>query len=417
MLELLEDYSFFIEGSSGGTVGTSTAIRNRRRYLFDEEYIENGCQPIVYEDDVGDDDVLYPPYPRGTAVDDTIGTYSTNYAAAAIAFVGAIILWMVLNKKKRQNNDNGGTTTTMMMIYYSLIWYLILFGISYTLAGINHQVVTNDYEGFDTSNFYLSRLSYCCALLSAIGFIITILNLKQLLVVQLRVSTTTTKKPDGDDDGVEDSTAAAGSGIICSKQNILRNVVVVVILSLCAIATLVIPNHRHSLLFAALIIVVIALLVAIYCTVMTIKCYCCSNRKEDDPNTTTTGGGGGEDVSNSIVVVTTTAKRTTKNGESNNSNNNGDITSTNNDNNTKNKKKSIGLIYCLFMISQYVLICGIVIQQVYSPVCGLPKAYEECFINCPFPQPNKYNHNFYYHLLQGISILFVIYGGYKVLQL
>ena len=212
-LELLEDYYsfFYIEGSSSGssangllmtTRATSIIGLQRRRNLFDEEYIENGCQPIVYDKDndndmlepdvhAGDDDVLYPSYPRGTAVDDTIGTYSTNYAAAAVAFIGAIILYVVLlrQKKKRQRQQQDSTTTscatatatTMMMICYSLIWYLILFGISYGLAGINHQVVTNDYEGFDTNNFYLSRLSYCCALLSSIGFIVTILNLKQLL--------------------------------------------------------------------------------------------------------------------------------------------------------------------------------------------------------------------------------------------
>ena len=72
-------------------------LLSHHRSLFDEGFIKNGCQPPV-----GDTDDDYDkPYPRGTAVDDTIGTYSTNYGAAGVALVGAFaLIWKLKMQKK-----------------------------------------------------------------------------------------------------------------------------------------------------------------------------------------------------------------------------------------------------------------------------------------------------------------------------
>ena len=124
---------------------------------------------------------------------------------------------------------------------------------------------------------------------------------------------------------------------------------------------------------------------------------CCYNHDDEGKNDDRDGG---------IDVVMTNAKRS--------SNSNGasaTATTTSNSNSSNPKRHNVAHLFIIYMISQYVLIIGFIIQQYYSPKCGLPEAYEICFKECPFSN-YKFNHNFYYHILHGISVFIVIIGTY-----
>ena len=83
------------------------------RNLFDEEFIDSGCDPSLYDSQ--------------DAVDDTVATYATNYAIGAIGVAFALLFLMA---KK------------------SATWacYFFLTGVGYAIAGVGHQVANSDVD-------------------------------------------------------------------------------------------------------------------------------------------------------------------------------------------------------------------------------------------------------------------------------
>ena len=56
-------------------------------------------------------------------------------------------------------------------------------------------------------------------------------------------------------------------------------------------------------------------------------------------------------------------------------------------------------------------VLGAAIQFVLRGVCG-SNAYEDCFENCPLPNPMKFNHNALFHLVYCLGVAVQIFGRY-----
>ena len=56
------------------------------------------------------------------------------------------------------------------------------------------------------------------------------------------------------------------------------------------------------------------------------------------------------------------------------------------------------------------IMAGLLVQVLLTPTCGSSEAYENCFRDCPMPDPLKLNHNALFHLLVAIGLIFQAIG-------
>jgi len=113
------------------------------RRLYDMDYVEGGC--------------IGPP-PPGTNVDDTFGTYATDYLIGIIGIGGALAL--LLSSKPADFYKNLGAN------------YLFWTGAGYGLAGLLHQVFHEDEQ--NENHMRLWKLSYIFTLFGvmALGLLV-----------------------------------------------------------------------------------------------------------------------------------------------------------------------------------------------------------------------------------------------------
>lgn len=110
---------------------------SRSRLLFDEEYIDGGCLGA---------------FPEGTNVDDTVGTWSTNYAIGALDLLGVLLIY-------RQLLAVAGMSEEAKSRRLALISHLLLHGVCFVLAAVGHQVITNTET--QENGYWISAVAYC----------------------------------------------------------------------------------------------------------------------------------------------------------------------------------------------------------------------------------------------------------------
>lgn len=89
---------------------------DHHRYLFDEAFLDSGCNPTIFEE--GGVEM--------TRVDNTIGTWATNYAILGLSLVGTFKF-----------------SCMMEPIHKRWLWsslYFLFTGLGFGLAGVNHQI-------------------------------------------------------------------------------------------------------------------------------------------------------------------------------------------------------------------------------------------------------------------------------------
>lgn len=86
-----------------------------RRKLYDLDWIEHGCNGS---------------YPNGTIIDDTFGTYVSNYLIGSIGLIAAVVM------------ATDAKATNLYKI--SSICYFTFTAIGYTIAGVLHQILHVD---------------------------------------------------------------------------------------------------------------------------------------------------------------------------------------------------------------------------------------------------------------------------------
>ena len=91
---------------------------HRHRYLYDQDFLDSGCDPNFFLDE---DEI------EATRVDNTIGTWLTNYIILGVCLIGAFKFFSCM----------------MERIYKRWLWtslYFLFTGLGYGLAGISHQI-------------------------------------------------------------------------------------------------------------------------------------------------------------------------------------------------------------------------------------------------------------------------------------
>jgi hypothetical protein len=52
------------------------------------------------------------------------------------------------------------------------------------------------------------------------------------------------------------------------------------------------------------------------------------------------------------------------------------------------------------------ILTGLLVQVLLTPSCGSSEAYENCFRDCPFPDPMTFNHNAFFHVFVAVGMIF-----------
>jgi len=139
---------------------------NYHRELYNTTFVSNGCHPS-------------DQYDPNTALDDTIGTYLTNYAIGIVGCLGVVVTyWRFI---KHDNNKHDASSSAVVSSYhvnhyYYLMGYFAWSSVGYSLAGVGHQLYTTvddnplgHYAVFATSLFCVALGVVCAQLELIIG--------------------------------------------------------------------------------------------------------------------------------------------------------------------------------------------------------------------------------------------------------
>ena len=107
------------------------------RVTFDEEFVRNGCPEAYYD--------------PNTNVDDTVGTYSTNFAISAvcIAVIGLKLF--------------GGRRSKLLLNDYLMIAFFLFTCLAFGIAGVGHVVIKQVDDPGNVVNNYMTAITYSAA--------------------------------------------------------------------------------------------------------------------------------------------------------------------------------------------------------------------------------------------------------------
>lgn len=95
---------------------------HHRRSLYDQYFFDTGCDLSIIEEFGGEEGIAL------TQVDDTVGTWATNYAVLALGILGIFVFGCVKEPKHEYKRF------AFASAYYGFT------GLGYGVAGVNHQI-------------------------------------------------------------------------------------------------------------------------------------------------------------------------------------------------------------------------------------------------------------------------------------
>jgi hypothetical protein len=362
------------------------------RHLWDEGFLEQDCG-------TNDGAMTYPP---GTAIDNQLGTYLTNYIVTGLALVGAIFVYrQVVTIRRRRppipftSGDhpvpNEGSTSTTNYAFFciqrrqAIIWFLLWFALSYGAAGFGHQFRTNEEPGqghFDSDFAWTARISYASTILSFPGLIMGMVSNTWLTC-------------GGISEEYDMTTATTMARVSLQRQQQRRYLgtsLLWLTLALAGAIYIFLADVGQIFSLTGFVILLGTIGLIPICFLAAIM-----------------GGGCG----------LSTQQRSNK--EDTHSENDGAVHSSSPigeiDGHPQDKKEEAAASFSslnrrtsfIFAMSQVTIAVGIAIQAVLTPVCGSKEAYQECFVDCPLSY--TWNHNFIYHIFHGAGILLIIAGA------
>lgn len=274
------------------TILPSTMFTTTSRIMYDTDFVELGCPSELFD-----------PI---TTVDNTIGTYATNFAIAVVCLV---VAWMMRGGKgsKKENTNNATIKSCDPLITY----YFLSTAISFLIAGISHVVVQ---QKSDMAKPITERFAYFFHGVASI--LLVLYGMKVLGVSRTR-----------------------------NPKKVYWWVVTLILTIIVMYAVIV-----NNLTFVGVLGIVASLFIA-------------------------------------VVYVGQICK--TKNGE--------------------NEEGNEKTFYVVKALGAATMIGGNLIQLILAPKCG-DAAYEECFVNCPLPDPTVFNHNGLFHVVFLIGLMILAFG-------
>lgn len=370
----------------------------RHRVLYDTKWLENGCQPMEDYDEL-------------TNIDDTVGTFITDYTLGVLAVLVAYYLHRSSNAKKkkkiqlqehpeqRQQQDqeesssspsttNATRNTTLSLTSTYRIHYFLLSGIAFILGGFGHQFLHRT-----EPTWLLLLTGIPIFLLGVTGYIALIFEIIYILYpitdtdTDTNTGTTTTAFSEKADIDIETFNENCNDTDEATRENDNDN-------HECA--------HQHSRRRNLCIIVVLGIF--IFCVILSLVIF--------DPIPL------GLYVLGLLIFVTTfwlfirpKKERQEKQvreeeqkerekleqylAETN------EVHAVNPKTKTSTTTKTTSIIP-YFGIGTLILMIGIIVQVLLAPICGTG-GYEDCFESCPLPY--QFNHNALYHIIAMIGIV------------
>jgi hypothetical protein len=431
--------------------------RRRHRHLFDQEFLERDCATQKNTNSDDDGVMTIASYPPGTAVDDRLGTYLTNYLVAGVALVGAMLVFrqiVTIRRRRRRHppipipipctlgnhlvppkeDEEEETSTTATTkekydceahyyyyYYYciqrrrGIVWYLLWFAISYGVAGVGHQFRTNSEPGpghFDADFAWTERIAYAANLLSIPGLILGLVS-TTWLTCNSSSSSSGAAAAAGGDVGIRDEdykrtrtrTTTTTTTNVQSRQQQLqqqrhfRVSLIWLILASAGAIYIFLADLDQVLFLTGVSLLVVTICLFLICSLAAIV-----------------GAAGGGKCCGGFWFTPPQEQQ-----QQQRSNNTDDTLPTSRlpwtedaaASSFSSSSSSSSLNPCtsfLFAMSQGTIATAIAVQATLSPLCASKEAYQDCFVDCPLGL-SEWNHNSIYHMVHGAGILLVIAGA------
>ena len=132
---------------------TSIQTHHNLRELYNTTFISDGCHPS-------------DQYNPNTALDDTIGTYLTNYIIGIVGCLGVIVTYWRFNKHDNNKHDTSSAVVSSYHVkhHYYLMGYYALSSMGYSLAGVGHQLYNTINDNPRGHDAVFATLLFCVAL-------------------------------------------------------------------------------------------------------------------------------------------------------------------------------------------------------------------------------------------------------------
>lgn len=129
---------------------------HRHRFLYDADFVDSGCDSSLFSEE----------FLEQTSVDNTIGTWLTNYVMTGVAWLAAVYFWYRHRQWQRELKESQAVDSDKFTSigFGWMILYNLLVGITYLWAGLAHQ----RFDEKDQQDDYWNIVTYSVGVTTAV---------------------------------------------------------------------------------------------------------------------------------------------------------------------------------------------------------------------------------------------------------